>query len=735
MTPALAVIRGGGSALVLAHDGHGLPRVLHWGADLPDAAAADLSSSLGRPGAAQRARRAVAAHRAPDPGEGWLGHPRVCRAPRAVSTTAPRGCAPSRAVTGPRRARDGIRRGCRGRARYRLDEHGVLVVESSADQHLRRRRRRPSTSPRCAPLLPLPARADELLDLTGRWCRERSPQRRPLAVGTRLRAGATRSHRPRRDPAAGRRHRRLRLPDAARCGRCTSRGAATTSTSPSGCPRAPASTPRCSAAASCCARARCASAPGETLRRARRCCSCTRTDGLDGVSRAGSHRHLRARAGHPHARRARSCSTPGRPSTSTTTSTGCSALADARRRGRRRAVRARRRLVRRPARRPRGPRRLVSTTTCGPTGSARWSTTCTGLGHAVRAVVRARDGQPRLRPRPRPPRLGARAARRAPPPPSRAPARARPRQPRGLRARARATRAPLVGEYDIDFIKWDHNRDLHEAVRTGATAADRPAVHAQTLARLRACSTSCARGTPSSRSSRAPAAAPGSTSASSTRTDRVWASDCNDALERPADPALDRAARAAGADRARTSGPPRAHTTHRDLDLSFRLLVALVRPRRARVGHHRRCTPDELDELAAWSALYRELRPLLHGGDVVRSDHPGRRPAGQRRRRSRTGRRPCSRWSRPSPGRGVSPARCRFRGSTPDGRYRVRVRSEAGAARHGADGAPGVVGRRRRRRHRRERGRPRRGRARAARARPGAGLPAPPGGRRRVTPG
>ena len=43
MTSALAVIRGGGSALVLGQVGDGLPRVLHWGADLPDAAAADLA--------------------------------------------------------------------------------------------------------------------------------------------------------------------------------------------------------------------------------------------------------------------------------------------------------------------------------------------------------------------------------------------------------------------------------------------------------------------------------------------------------------------------------------------------------------------------------------------------------------------------------------------------------------------------------------------------------------------
>ena len=38
-------------------------------------------------------------------------------------------------------------------------------------------------------LLPLPARADEVLDLTGRWVRERSPQRHAVADGTWLRTG------------------------------------------------------------------------------------------------------------------------------------------------------------------------------------------------------------------------------------------------------------------------------------------------------------------------------------------------------------------------------------------------------------------------------------------------------------------------------------------------------------------------------------------------------------------
>ena len=71
--------------------------------------------------------------------------------------------------------------------RYRLDEHGVLVVDSSRDQRLVDES--PLDVAALRAVLPLPARADEVLDLTGRWCRERSPQRRPLVDGTWLRTG------------------------------------------------------------------------------------------------------------------------------------------------------------------------------------------------------------------------------------------------------------------------------------------------------------------------------------------------------------------------------------------------------------------------------------------------------------------------------------------------------------------------------------------------------------------
>ena len=75
MTHAIAVIRGGGSALVLAEGGGGLPQVLHWGADLPDAAATDLVRLTGRPVAHNQLDVPWVLSVLPTSGDGWLGTP------------------------------------------------------------------------------------------------------------------------------------------------------------------------------------------------------------------------------------------------------------------------------------------------------------------------------------------------------------------------------------------------------------------------------------------------------------------------------------------------------------------------------------------------------------------------------------------------------------------------------------------------------------------------------------
>ena len=174
----------------------------------------------------------------------------------------------------------------------------------------------------------------------------------------------------------------------------------------------------------------------------------------------------------------------------------------------------------------------------------------------------------------------------------------------------------LVGRYAVDYLKWDHNRELLEAVdgRSG-----RPGGHAQVTALYRLLDAlkerhpgleieSCASG--GGRVDLGILA----------RTDRVWASDCNDPLERQTvqrwtgqllPPEL------VGSH----VGPSPSHTTDRAASDTFRLVTALF-------GHAgieqdlTRCAPDELARLTAWSRLYRELRPLLHGGRTVRADLP-----------------------------------------------------------------------------------------------------------------
>ncbi len=172
----------------------------------------------------------------------------------------------------------------------------------------------------------------------------------------------------------------------------------------------------------------------------------------------------------------------------------------------------------------------------------------------------------------------------------------------------------LIKEYRIGYLKWDHNRDLVSATHDG-----RAGVHAQTLAVYRLIDAlktanpgleieSCASG--GARVDLGILA----------RTDRVWASDSNDALERQhiqrwtgllLPPEL------VGAH----IGPPRAHTTGRTQSLAFRAATAMF-------GHLgvewdiAAATSAEREALAAVIAAYRRLRPLLHTGTVVHADHP-----------------------------------------------------------------------------------------------------------------
>ncbi len=174
----------------------------------------------------------------------------------------------------------------------------------------------------------------------------------------------------------------------------------------------------------------------------------------------------------------------------------------------------------------------------------------------------------------------------------------------------------LVGEYRIDYLKWDHNRDLIDA---GHQPSGRPAVHEQTLAtysimdELRSRHPGLEIESCSSGGGRVDLAI-------LERTDRVWGSDCNDALERQS---IQRWTQLLLPPELIGShvGPTQAHTTGRRHDLSFRAGTALF-------GHFGiewdivSATSQEREELARWVAFYKDVRHLLHTGRVVRAEHP-----------------------------------------------------------------------------------------------------------------
>ncbi|HSB84817.1 MAG TPA: alpha-galactosidase [Ilumatobacteraceae bacterium] len=171
----------------------------------------------------------------------------------------------------------------------------------------------------------------------------------------------------------------------------------------------------------------------------------------------------------------------------------------------------------------------------------------------------------------------------------------------------------LLGNHDITYVKWDMNRDHIGGSGAGGAAGTHEQTHAvyRLLDELRelhpgveieSCSSGGAR----------------IDHEILRRTERVWTSDCNDALERQT---IQRGAsmlipaELMGAH----IGPARAHTTGRRHDLAFRAATAMF-------GHlgveWNLLTLDarELDDLASVIALHKQLRPLLHHGDTVRFD-------------------------------------------------------------------------------------------------------------------
>jgi alpha-galactosidase len=667
MTPVTATLRGGGSALVLVQDGGGLPWVAHWGSDLPDAAAADLAHVTSPPVPHNALDAPWRLSVLPTSGEGWLGTPGYA-GHRAGGRSVPRWVA---TLEGDGSTAAVVRASASDVAvdleiRYHLDEHGVLRVDSSVT----------STASGGEPLevgalrsvLPLPTRAQEVLDLTGRWCRERSPQRHRLHDGSWVRT-----------------NRRGRTGhDATLLMVCGTEGFGfrsgevwATHVAWSGnhehlveaLPEGAGGHAAVLGGGEALGAGEVRLGPGEAYA-APTVVFVHSSHGLDGVTGA-LVAHQRARPGYR---------TSPRPIVLNTweavyfqtdlehlirlADVGASigverfVLDDGWFGSRRDDTR--------------GLGDWVVSDEVWPHGLSPLVDHVKGLGmefglwfepemvNLDSDVVRAHPDWV----------LGPVAG---PPLPSRHQHVLDLANPDAFRHVLEAI-SSLVSRYGIDVIKWDHNRDLHEAVRTDATGTDRAAVGAQTRAtyalldalrerhpglEIESCSSGGAR----------------VDLGVLARTDRVWTSDCNDALERVA---IQRWTGLLVPPERMGShvGPPRAHTTHRELDLSLRMLVALQ-------GHAglewdvTECSEDDLGALREWAALYRELRPLLHTGDVVRSDHPdpalvvGGVVSPDRDEAVFT-------VVSVATGRGVSPGVLPVPGLDTERSYRVRVRPEAG---------------------------------------------------------
>ena len=234
--------------------------------------------------------------------------------------------------------------------------------------------------------------------------------------------------------------------------------------------------------------------------------------------------------------------------------------------------------------------------------------------------------------------------------------------------------AALVGGLGVDYIKWDHNRDVTEPVHDGHYG-----LHDQTLAcyrlfddlkrefpglEIESCSSGGAR----------------TDAGILQHADRIWGSDSNDPRDRVdiqrytelvVPPEM------IGAH----VGPSPAHSTWRATDLSYRAAISLE----GCSGFEwniLECSDEELASLKAFVALYKELRGLLHTGRVQHADFidPVLRGRGVV---SADGTHAVWVVATTTNLRDVLAERLRVRGLDPNRTYRVRLRDEVGEPRWG----------------------------------------------------
>ena len=171
----------------------------------------------------------------------------------------------------------------------------------------------------------------------------------------------------------------------------------------------------------------------------------------------------------------------------------------------------------------------------------------------------------------------------------------------------------VLRDHRISYVKWDMNRDHVQ----GSGSDGAPGTHAQTLA-LYSMLDELRRRHPAVEFESCASGGGRVDHEILQRTERVWTSDCNDALERQT---IQRGAsmlippEVMGAH----IGPRRSHTTGRMHTLAFRAATALF-------GHLgvewniARLDDADLAALADAIAIHKRFRTMLHTGDVVRFD-------------------------------------------------------------------------------------------------------------------
>ena len=510
----LVLLRAAGVALLVDARGPGLPAVLHWGAD-PGGDPAAIADALAPPAAQSTLDTPMTPALLPERAAGHRGRPGLSGA-RGSEDFSPAFRLVTAELSGPERltvnARDAVAL-LSLRSEIELTPSGVLRLRHT----LRNEGAGPYRLDELACVLPVPPPAREVLDLTGRWCRERHPQRRELGLGTWLRE--TRHGRTGHDASlllvAGTPGFGFRSGEVWGTHLGWSGDAATWAE------RLPDGHGMLGAAELL--------APGEiVLARGEEYTTpwlyAVWSDrGLDGLS-AALHHWQRARDDHPQ---------PPRPVVLNTWEAapipgGCSACPD--------------------GRRPSGAASRSSTSctptptpTCSSASTRCWRSTTSASSSGTTTATSSRCGH------------GGRAA----------------------------VHAQTLALYRLlDELRARHPEVEIESCASGGGRVDLGILE---------------------------------------RTDRVWASDTNDALERQAIQrwtGLLLAPELIGAH----VGPRRAHTTGRSHALSFRVATALF-------GHFglewdiNAATAEEQDGLAEAIAFYKRARDLLHGGEVVRADH------------------------------------------------------------------------------------------------------------------